>query len=246
MEVHHHAHTPRKKWTHYFWEFLMLFLAVFCGFLAELQLEHYIEHQREKQYMKSMLQDLQTDTATIKRVYNRALLQSALMDSLIELGNYHPMNEENIRKLYLLHGKTTRFLNIRFEDRTSSQLKNAGGMRLIRNEPVGNAIRQYWNEIESLERVRDRLEIAGENIADMSSRIFYHKAFVSGDKPLDPPKGIKQGVTFINDDPKLLAEYINRVGTKSLRTKIYFGDLKTTGQLAEDLIELIKKEYHLK
>ena len=25
MEVHHHAHTDRKKWTHYFWEFLMLF-----------------------------------------------------------------------------------------------------------------------------------------------------------------------------------------------------------------------------
>ena len=46
MEVHHHSspapggsHTPRKKWTHYFWEFLMLFLAVFCGFLAEYQLE---------------------------------------------------------------------------------------------------------------------------------------------------------------------------------------------------------------
>jgi hypothetical protein len=35
MEVHHHAHTARKKWTHYFWEFLMLFVAVFCGFLAE-------------------------------------------------------------------------------------------------------------------------------------------------------------------------------------------------------------------
>ena len=47
MEVHHHAHTARKKWTHYFWEFLMLFLAVFCGFLAEYQLEHTIEHNRE-------------------------------------------------------------------------------------------------------------------------------------------------------------------------------------------------------
>ena len=32
MEVHAHAHTARKKWTHYLWEFLMLFLAVFCGF----------------------------------------------------------------------------------------------------------------------------------------------------------------------------------------------------------------------
>ena len=34
MEVHHHSHPStssghRKKWTHYFWEFLMLFLAVF-------------------------------------------------------------------------------------------------------------------------------------------------------------------------------------------------------------------------
>ncbi len=30
MEVHAHTHSPRRKWTHYFWEFLMLFLAVFC------------------------------------------------------------------------------------------------------------------------------------------------------------------------------------------------------------------------
>jgi len=30
MEVHHHSHTTRCKWTHYFWEFLMLFLSVCC------------------------------------------------------------------------------------------------------------------------------------------------------------------------------------------------------------------------
>ena len=58
MEVHAHTHTARKKWTHYFWEFLMLFLAVFCGFLAENQREHMVEHQREKQYMESLLSDL--------------------------------------------------------------------------------------------------------------------------------------------------------------------------------------------
>ena len=40
MEVHHHAHHghEKKTWKNYFWEFLMLFLAVFCGFLAEYQL----------------------------------------------------------------------------------------------------------------------------------------------------------------------------------------------------------------
>lgn len=38
MEVHHHTHPShgKKTWKEYFWEFLMLFLAVFCGFLAEL------------------------------------------------------------------------------------------------------------------------------------------------------------------------------------------------------------------
>ena len=44
MEVHAHTHTPRKKWTHYFWEFLMLFLDEFCGLLPGLKRELYIEH----------------------------------------------------------------------------------------------------------------------------------------------------------------------------------------------------------
>src|SRR5215212_6717279 len=61
MEVHAHTHTSRKKWTHYFWEFLMLFLAVFCGFLAEYQLEHKIEKERERQFMASMIEDLKSD-----------------------------------------------------------------------------------------------------------------------------------------------------------------------------------------
>ena len=51
MEVHAHTHTERKKWTHFLWEFLMLFLAVFAGFLAENQREHYTEHKRGLQYI---------------------------------------------------------------------------------------------------------------------------------------------------------------------------------------------------
>ena len=61
MEVHAHTHTSRKKWTHYLWEFLMLFLAVFGGFLAEYQLEHKIKKDREKQFINSLVADLQDD-----------------------------------------------------------------------------------------------------------------------------------------------------------------------------------------
>ena len=246
MEVHAHTHTPRNKWTHYLWEFLMLFLAVFCGFLAENQREHMVEHQREKQYMRSLLQDLQTDTATIKRVSNLALIQKASLDSLIELGNLSPVKEENIGKLYMLKGRTNRFLNIRLEDGTSSQLKNAGGMRLIRNTEVANAIRQYWAYEESIYRVRDRLESAGENINDVGVKIFHNKYSVPGKEPLDPPIEIKPGAVFINNDPKLMAEFINRIASKLLRTKVYIKELESTMQAATHLMELIKEEYHLK
>lgn len=51
MEVH--THTERKRWTHYLWEFLMLFLAVTLGFFVENQREHYVEHQRAQVYMQS-------------------------------------------------------------------------------------------------------------------------------------------------------------------------------------------------
>ena len=89
MEVHAHSHTARKKWTHYFWEFLMLFLAVFCGFLAEYQLEHKIEKDREKVYIKSMIEDAKTDTANIHTAITLNMKRLYRLDSLeIKCFNY--------------------------------------------------------------------------------------------------------------------------------------------------------------
>ena len=92
MEVHHHSHTDpahggtsRKKFTHYLWEFLMLFLAVFCGFLAENQREHLIEHQREQQYMRSMVKDLEQDETNIQKSIIDETRTIQIADSLIEM-----------------------------------------------------------------------------------------------------------------------------------------------------------------
>ena len=53
MEVHAHSHSHEKNWRSYFWEFLMLFLAVFCGFLAENQREHNIEKKELRNFYKA-------------------------------------------------------------------------------------------------------------------------------------------------------------------------------------------------
>ena len=128
MEVHHHAHTSRKKWTHYFWEFLMLFLAVFCGFLAEYQLEHVIEHNKEKEYMQSMVEDLEQDTTEINRVVTTLSEYNNNSDTVLTILESAPAKDHaNIKHLYLLHynlGAEVAGLS----QRTMSQLKNAGGI----------------------------------------------------------------------------------------------------------------------
>ena len=88
MEVHHHAHTARKKWTHYFWEFLMLFLAVACGFFAEYQLEHKIEKDRARQFLQSMLVDVRTNIKNLDSLISQDYIiitnHSALVDWLLQ------------------------------------------------------------------------------------------------------------------------------------------------------------------
>ena len=125
MEIHSHTHTPRKKWMHYFWEFLMLFLAVFCGFLAEYQLEHKIEKDRGKQYAKSMYDDLKMDTAQLNSVIQARVSRNEMLDSLFhQIDN--PQNQ--LSDLYFFARHITRTSPIIFfnNDRTIQQLKNSG------------------------------------------------------------------------------------------------------------------------
>ncbi len=77
MEVHAHSHTSRQKWTHYFWEFLMLFLAVTLGFYAENLREGILHKKEVKTNMRSLqeaarpsiiLRDIHRYYQTIERI----------------------------------------------------------------------------------------------------------------------------------------------------------------------------------
>src|SRR3954449_10203039 len=53
VQTPHHI-THKKKWEEYVLEFLMLFLAVFLGFVAENIRESNADHEREKQYAREL------------------------------------------------------------------------------------------------------------------------------------------------------------------------------------------------
>jgi hypothetical protein len=246
MEVHAHTHTPRKKWTHYFWEFLMLFLAVFCGFLAEYQLEHIIEKEREHQFIQSLLEDLQNDTTGIQSEYELGLQQKLTSDSIVEFVNTQTISGKNISQLYLLHANSGRVVSVEFETRTSSQLKNAGGMRLIRKKKVADSILAYWKYVEACNAISDRLEHAQENRQNVSVRIFNNKYYIKKNVAFVPAFGILENPRLIKDDPALLAEYSNRTNTRSIVLNNYLINMIWTKKRAVRLMELIRNEYHLK
>ena len=152
MEVHAHTHTERKKWTHYIWEFLMLFLAVFCGFLAENQREHIIEQKREKQYINSFCEDLATDETDLQAIIDRLYKHVIIADSLELLMN-KATKKTPANQIYMYLRTFTRSSGtlLTVNDRTIVQLRNAGGMRLIQNKNVSDSIVGYYKEIELIQ-----------------------------------------------------------------------------------------------
>ena len=246
MEVHTHSHTPRKKWTHYFWEFLMLFLAVFCGFLAEYQLEHMIEHQREKQFMKSLVEDLEKDILTLENESNLIIKQYEGLDSLTKIIYDGELGQLHVRKMYELQRKHLTPITLRLINRTELQLKNSGGMRLIRNRLVADSIIYYWSITELLYETKDNINGHRIKAKDISFSIFSNKYY-------NHTEGFSFN-TFIGEpelmtkDLAVLTEFANRVSHTSELLLLNYKQnrLDILVHAATRLIEVIKKDYHLK
>ena len=243
MEVHAHTHTARKKWTHYFWEFLMLFLAVFCGFLAEYQLEHLIEHQREKEYMRTMLEDLKSDSAMFETNIGLRTSRIKMIDSLVTLLSFTSIDKSG-NDIYFFSRSISPPTNIFPNDRTIQQLKSSGSLRLIRNKNISNNIMAYDQMIrQALFEMDDEVEIRSE-YRQMASKIFNTRVFHEMtptdtiSKPTSNPK-----LFTTNED--LINELIGRI---QYFKKVHQAQLATSKKLlvkAKQLSDLIKKGYHL-
>ena len=244
MEVHHHAHTSRKKWTHYFWEFLMLFLAVTLGFFVENQREHYVEHQRELQYMRSMVEDLKLDTTELTVHARMRMERDEMVDSLIYL-----LTQTNIREngnsIYYIGRIISPPISFFPNDRTIQQLKSAGGLRLIRNMDISNSIMAYDRKMrQSVFELGDEQQVRGEYRLS-ANKIFsgqvFHQMMMNKDikRPVGNPVLFSEDKALINEFV-MEVQYLEKVNQKQAARAQELVDQ------ARKLITDIEKEYHLK
>jgi len=246
MEVHSHTHTPRKKWTHYFWEFLMLFLAVFCGFLAEYKLEQTIEQHREKDYMKSMVRDLWADIRGIDAAIKGKGEKIDLADSLLTLFEKKDFRNTS-GSIYNIVGLLSLRSYFNPNDGTVQQLKNAGGLRLIKKVNVVDSIEHYWNLIRDLLRLQDLEESQLLEYHREISKIFSAQVF---NQMLHSKQTTE--INKLDMNPKFMSEDDQRINDLAMKIVITKGNrlyqvetLNELKQSAEILIVLIEKEYHL-
>jgi hypothetical protein len=246
MEVHQHTHTPRKKWTHYFWEFFMLFLAVTLGFLVENQREHYVEHQREKQFIKSLINDVIADTVRLSNIITFRNERERMFDSLsILLDGGPPYDSTNMLYYYGIFIPRTTAVRFIPNDGTLQQLKNAGGLRLIRSRLVADSITRYDVSIRGL------VEIAANEFSIIQDyRTIAHRFFNSRvmDQMMDAnniptaPTGNPPLIPFTKAD---LNEFNYKLFSIKALNRGTRREIKRVLLQAQNLLTILKKEYHL-
>jgi hypothetical protein len=258
MEVHAHSHTSRKKWTHYFWEFLMLFLAVFCGFLAENYREHYVEDQRAIKHAKNLYKELYND--------------SILMTQTIANRN----NKEKQCSHYINYVKDSSFTNLSpgflnsfvtaliqnqyiiFEpnDGILNQLRNSGELRYFKNSELQSELGKLGVKIVHLRTRNDR----EYSYVESYCRPFVLKHFDFGWYEKLTQNGSLTLVQALQRDPhttipgKLInPDTFNRQEAESL-VSYYLLLLRSTRQVQykeytdanHRVLELLRKEFHFK
>jgi hypothetical protein len=246
MEVHAHTHTARKKWTHYFWEFLMLFLAVFCGFLAENQREHYIENQREKQYAAQLCEELKFDTlafSEMSRVMQQHLKHYDSVSLLFQKQATFT-DDEFVRITRSLLSYYNPF-NI---STTFQQMKSSGSLRYVRNANLRSSISDYYDT--HIPRLLTLFEYINEKVHTQIEPFFAKHFDLSVTK-----------FYFDTRHPELLPpnlKYYDRTESSDLLIKNYFkmyyngvhficyDPLLYMNGRDTELIKQLQKEYHLK
>jgi hypothetical protein len=254
MEVHHHAHTSRKKWTHYLWEFLMLFFAVFCGFLAEYKLEHTIEYNRTKEYANSFSDDLIADTTNIINYKKYMTYTADNVDSLLHMIAEISPEKIPTGKLYyygLFGGTPIRFVP---NEATLQQMKSSGTLRYFRNRLLLNHVARYDMLIRSHEKLEQQDIFLFAEVRKIRSKICYtrynnqandayqsfyksgNKAVIDSFLSLNPP--------VLSTDKIIFNEYAELVRSRFFRRRVVFAD--SLLQYSRILLTELKKEYHVK
>ncbi len=252
MEVHNHTHTTRKKWTHYLWEFLMLFLAVFCGFLAENIREHQVEKHRGKQYILSLYEDLKSDTARFNEMVTYDEEKMAALATIYNCYDtvFRDLRSTSCMGILLKNSRSNRGFVV--TDRTLKQLANAGGYRLL-NKGDADSIINYENMYKDyldfqatvFQQAQDNVRNTMNLMANFKTIAPLQLTTASMSKTADTTSSRLSGPLLFTKDSVLVNKWFNELGVYLRTTNGQRNFMVHLKNKAVGLIVFYKEKYHL-
>lgn len=216
----------------------MLFLAVFCGFLAENFREHQVEKERGRQYILSLYEDLKTDTAGFEGIIRSYTNQINAFKQAESCYESLARNNHSDSCLLNLIFNSSGFADLVFSDRTLQQLKNAGGLRLLKRNDADsiliydNLLRMYMKiETTAFQEVQYK-------VRDMTILMLNHKLVNHWERYSKYP------VQYVKN-PEIINQYFNLLSVYDYYCHDNLKRMVEIKNKASMLIEYFKKEYQL-
>ena len=158
MEVHHHTHKP-KNWKEHITEFLMLFLAVSLGFLAENIREGYVEKERAHDLAIALYTDIKNDEEKMRAFIDN---RTGILNDVKILINDVEKNGLKVKdqEQYRLFAETAYYWSY-FEPKTANldQIINSGSLRYFKKKGVIESISRYKSTLINLLARQEREKV---------------------------------------------------------------------------------------
>lgn len=223
----------------------MLFLAVFCGFLAEYQLEHKIEKDREKQFIISMIEDLETDTSNLRVAIESFAQQDKYFDTIFNLFPRLVKGYNHLLRASMIN--VMGWKNFVATDKTIQQLKYSGGMRLIRKRKIADAIAGYDALLRADELDMPQLDKALDKVGDRLGEILDMQGLETALQTTSISELEKGNKNYLlKDDAVTLGQYYNSLKVYRLLRAYAVERMNNIKISASALISILKKGYNIK
>jgi hypothetical protein len=153
------ATSDKRNWTSYFKEFLMLFLAVFAGFMAENYRDKLTEEAWAEELAINLYEELKADSAIVVIKTENRIKQEKALQELMHYFEDSSLTEVSKKfSVNFLYGIAYRTPSL-FEPRTVilEQLQNSGSLRYFKNRELQKLIGDLSVAINNIND-RQRLE----------------------------------------------------------------------------------------
>lgn len=243
MEVHV-KHKEHKEFNYkvFLYEFFIIFFAVSVSFFVENIRENYIEHHKEMQYVKSLVDDVKLDTAQLTRLikYNKNQVEG--IDSLLKVMK-KPNNKNKESEIYVYSFHYLFSANFfAHTDRTISQLKNAGGLRLIESKASSDSIIAYDGSTHDIELNGEYCMKLFYDISVIQKQLLDYSIVNTSNFSVSITDG---NLKLLTNDQKTIDLYFNNAVYYSIVLNSYKNKLIDLKKQAVYLLEILHKEYEL-